>query len=80
MPHLKSNVPEGSFLDEASALTVKDAIIKVDKILAKSKYFHGEVLTETDIRLFTTLIRYADVTAVASSRCTLATSSATASA
>lgn len=35
-----------------------ECLLKVEKVLKNSTYFHGDSLTETDIRLFTTLIRF----------------------
>ncbi|XP_070581407.1 glutathionyl-hydroquinone reductase YqjG-like [Ptychodera flava] len=42
-----------------SAVTLLfDALDKVEEILSKSRYLTGDTLTEADIRLFTTLVRF----------------------
>lgn len=43
---------------EQNAKLVYETLLKVDAILEKNKFVCGEVMTETDIRLFTSIIRF----------------------
>lgn len=43
---------------EENAKLVCETLLKVDAILAKNKYLCGDVMTETDIRLFPSAIRF----------------------
>lgn len=45
-------------IDECNANIVRDFLLKVNEILAKSKYFLGNQLTSLDIRLFSLVIRH----------------------
>ena len=60
-PRLKKTVSESiahpHHLDELNAKLVHECLLKVERALKDSTYFHGIVSTETDIRLFTTLIQ-----------------------
>lgn len=55
---LKKNVNTAKLLDQKNAIIVQKALEKIEQILNCNKYFHGEQLTETDIRLFTTIVRH----------------------
>lgn len=43
---------------EESVVKVRDALQKLEKILTNKRYLCGDVLTEVDIRTFTTALRY----------------------
>jgi len=43
---------------EQNARLVYDTLLKVEAILEKNKFTCGEVMTETDVRLFTSIIRF----------------------
>lgn len=45
-------------LDEKNAKLVYEALKKVEAILSKQKCMVGDELTEADIRLFTTILRF----------------------
>lgn len=47
---------QGSY--DSAVLTLFEALDKVEDILSKSRYLTGNRLTEADIRLFTTLVRF----------------------
>ena len=46
------------FLDDQACKELFESLDKVEEILSKSRYLLGNELTEADIRLFTTLIRF----------------------
>lgn len=59
-PHLRIYVffIFSTYIDEENAKKVAKALEKLDKVFESNVYFHGPHLTETDIRIFTTVLRY----------------------
>lgn len=55
---------------EKNAKLVYESLLKVDAILAKNKFVCGDVMTETDIRLFPSMIRF-DVVYYSHFKCNL---------
>ena len=58
---LKINVCKGFWnvhlLDELNARLVYQGLLRCEEILSKQPFIVGDQLTETDIRLFTTVLR-----------------------